>query len=181
MHYVGTTISNVIHRSTGQVALKLCIDVFDKRKEFPFTVRLYPSMSSLIPSTIPYGVFTGQLYRYHSICSEPSAFLNHAVRIADVLVERGCEMKKLQRKFTDFINGKYSKKQNESKFIMKYPRLDKFKMIHEFEKMKRGTPRESLLPTAASSPPPPSPPPPLPIFSSRSISSAASSSLLRLQ
>src|ERR1700761_2543579 len=46
----------------------LQLTVFDKRSEFPFAVRRYPHMCSLIPAYIPYGVFTGQLHRYYRSC-----------------------------------------------------------------------------------------------------------------
>lgn len=40
---------------------RLRLSVFDKRKTFPFVVRRYPLMSSLIPRTIPFAVLSGQL------------------------------------------------------------------------------------------------------------------------
>ncbi len=47
-------------RSAGS---SFCVDVFDKRSEFPFRVLRYPSTDSLIPMSIPYGVFVSQLHR----------------------------------------------------------------------------------------------------------------------
>jgi hypothetical protein len=152
VHYVGTTISNVILRSSSHsdansiVKPKLCIDVFDKRKEFPFVVRLYPTMKSLIPTTIPYGVFMGQLYRYHSICSESNTFLLHAIRIGKVLIERGCEFKKLQTCFKSFLSKHYSHglrshtRKLGCEVLLKYPFMDHFTMLRDFRlEMTRGT------------------------------------------
>ena len=49
---------------------RLRLSVYDKRKSFPFHVRRYPLMSSLIPRSIPYGVFVGLLHRGYRICSD---------------------------------------------------------------------------------------------------------------
>ena len=51
------------------------ISVFDKRSSFNFPVRRYPHMSSLIPRTIPYGVFLGQLHRGYRICTYHHDFM----------------------------------------------------------------------------------------------------------
>ena len=187
VHYVGTTISNV-HRhdvlvpapaglTDAEVGPFVHIDVFDKRKEFPFTVRLYPSMSSLIPTSIPYAVFTGQLHRYHSICSQTHLFFRHALRIHDILVERGCTRQKLLATFAKFLKKKYDAhlKAELSQFVLQYPRLDHRRMIREFGILTRGalpSPRadlapilSALLPPSSPLPPsplPPSPPPPSP-------------------
>ena len=47
-----------IHLETDSNCFHL--SVYDKRKEFPFRVRRYPMMASLIPRTIPCGVFLGK-------------------------------------------------------------------------------------------------------------------------
>jgi hypothetical protein len=103
VHYVGTTISNALSPFPS-----LEIDVFNKRSEFPFVVRLYPHMSSLIPTSIPYGVFTGQLHRFAEICSTPEAFLSQSFSTADVLLERGCKPTRLVQCFQAFLTRRYS-------------------------------------------------------------------------
>jgi hypothetical protein len=83
---------------------KLVVDVFDKRKEFPFAVRRYPHMCSLIPRSIPYGVFTGQLYRFSRICSHAHAFVRNALFVAQTLCAQGCSKHVLRLKFHAFAS-----------------------------------------------------------------------------
>jgi hypothetical protein len=45
------------------------LNICDKRTSFPFDVIRYPHMDSTIPINIPYGVFTGLLYRRYRICT----------------------------------------------------------------------------------------------------------------
>jgi len=106
VHYVGTSITNPPLPSRP-----FHIDVFNKRSEFPFVVRLYPHMSSLIPTNIPYGVFTGQLHRFAEICSTPLAFINQAISTASVLLQRGCVLKRLCRCFKASLQRRYAKPQ----------------------------------------------------------------------
>lgn len=87
-------------RYTGR---QVVMDVFDKRKEFPFPVIRYPHMDSLIPAGIPYGVWTGQLHRYFRICSLLDDFLKHCLHLARVLVSKGCKIPRLCRVFANFV------------------------------------------------------------------------------
>lgn len=98
VHFLGMEISEP-HRPDG----KLVVDVFDKRREFPFDVRRYPHMCSLIPRSIPYGVFTGQLHRFSRICSEPSSFVRNALFVARTLRQQGCSKRVLRLKFHSFV------------------------------------------------------------------------------
>jgi hypothetical protein len=83
---------------------KLSLDVFDKRTEFPFVVNRYPHMRSLIPSSIPYGVFTGLLYRYYRICSSRVAFVKRCAALAQLMVKRGCSVSRLRSRFRAFLS-----------------------------------------------------------------------------
>ena len=42
----------------------------------------YPHLDSVIPTSIPYGVFTGLLYRRYRICTRKTVFLKNAVELA---------------------------------------------------------------------------------------------------
>jgi hypothetical protein len=95
VHFLGMSISS----NAG--ALRL--NVFDKRKEFPFRVRRYPHMQSMIPTSIPYGVFVGQLHRYYRICTTWRDFVKHAQLLAETLVRQGCRWRRLQEKYRSFI------------------------------------------------------------------------------
>jgi hypothetical protein len=83
--------------------------VFDKRKEFPFHVARFPHMKSLIPTSIPYGVFLGQLHRGFRICSHAPQFLSFAVELGRTLMVQGCHKKRLLSRFYSFICDKVTK------------------------------------------------------------------------
>jgi hypothetical protein len=61
VNYLGMRIENVKH--------KFEVSVFDKRKEFGFPVVMYPHLFSNIPHSQAFGVFIGQVARFHRICS----------------------------------------------------------------------------------------------------------------
>jgi hypothetical protein len=93
------------------VASRFRVSVFDKRQTFPFEVRRYPRTDSLIPRTIPYGVFIGQLHRGYRICSDWHDFVTHAVQVAQRLVTNGCTQQRLSKIFRAFVRAtvrKYS-------------------------------------------------------------------------
>ena len=90
---------------------RLTLSVYDKRKDFPFKVKRYPVMESLIPRYIPYGVFLGQLHRGYRICTQATDFLSYAVEVATILRENGCVNNKLKRCMKSFVTN----------FVKKYP------------------------------------------------------------
>ena len=90
---------------------RLTLSVYDKRKDFPFKVKRYPVMASLIPRYIPYGVFQGQLHRGYRICTKAADFLSYAVEVATILRDNGCANNKLKRGFKSFV----------ATFVKKYP------------------------------------------------------------
>ena len=77
--------------------------VYDKRDDFQFVVRRYPRMESLIPQTIPYGVFLGQLHRGYRICTLESDFRTFAVGVACRLIDNGCGRRRLGILFGNFV------------------------------------------------------------------------------
>jgi len=82
------------------------VDVFDKRAEFPFRVLRYPHTDSLIPESIPYGVFTGQLYRYYRICTELTDFLRNSLVLVQTMREQGCSLQRLSKCFHAFVSSR---------------------------------------------------------------------------
>jgi hypothetical protein len=80
------------------------LSVFDKRATFPFHVRRYPLMCSLIPTNIPYGVFVGQLHRGYRICSGDGDFVSFALDVANRLLDNGCASSKLKALFKAFVS-----------------------------------------------------------------------------
>lgn len=85
------------------------VAVYDKRDTFPFEVRRYPRIDSLIPGTIPYGVFTGQLHRGYRICSEHADYLSYAKQVAQRLIANGCKSRRLVTKFKSFTRSSVRK------------------------------------------------------------------------
>lgn len=77
--------------------------VYDKRSTFPFEVRRYPYMASLIPSYIPYNVFTGQCHYTYRICSGSQSFVDAAVVVARRCVHNGCRKHKITDRFKAFV------------------------------------------------------------------------------
>ena len=81
---------------------ELVMDVFDKRRSFPFEVIRYPHMESVIPSNVPYGVFVGLFTRYR-ICNRLGVFIVAATDVAEILFKKGCKALRLKRLFRDFL------------------------------------------------------------------------------
>ena len=89
--------------SSSDKSDRLAISVYDKRKSFPFPVRNYPHLDSVIPKSQAYGVFTGQLYRFHRICTSKLDFVEWAVSIAKYMSQnRGYSRVRLWTKFASF-------------------------------------------------------------------------------
>ena len=78
--------------------------VYDKRRDFKFKVQRYPSMSSLIPDKIPYGVFMGLLYRSYRICSTPFLFVDNVRVLLQTFVTNGCLLSRLFRILRMFLS-----------------------------------------------------------------------------
>jgi hypothetical protein len=81
---------------------RFLLSVYDKRKDFAFTVVRYPKMSSLIPGQIPYGVFVGLLWKGYLICTQWTDFLAYCSEVASRLIVNGCAYTKLCALFRGF-------------------------------------------------------------------------------
>jgi hypothetical protein len=83
-----------------------------KERKFPWPVHKYPRVNSLIPQSIPYGVFTGELHRAHIICrpgiQRTDDFTDAAIKVAKRLCQNGCEPRKLRGKFAAFVYTKFT-------------------------------------------------------------------------
>ena len=82
---------------------KLVMSVYDKRTDFPFKVLRYPHMSSVIPTSIPYGVLTGQLYRFYRICSTIRDFVKASCSVVSILFAQGCVRRRLTQTIERFL------------------------------------------------------------------------------
>ena len=85
------------------------IQVYDKRKDFPFKVVRYPHLDSEIPTNLPYGVFTGLTYRNDRICTEKEDFIKESLDLAKCLWSQGSTLPRLISAFNSYI-GKKKKK-----------------------------------------------------------------------
>jgi len=111
VQFLGMTISpSSSSSSSSSVPHRFSLSVYDKRSSFPFTVRRYPQVSSLIPPTIPYGVWLAQLHRGYRICSSISAFVEFSKIVYDRLVLNGCTSSRLVRIFNQFVYRKTGSK-----------------------------------------------------------------------
>jgi hypothetical protein len=95
VHFLGMTIK--------YIKGNLVTDVFDKRRNFPYYVIRYPHMDSVIPSNIPYGVFTGLLYTRYRICNFVKQFITSSTEAANILIRQGCVKLRLKRLFRAFL------------------------------------------------------------------------------
>ena len=84
---------------------KLCVSVFDKRREFPFNVLRYPHMCSVIPSSIPYAVLVGQMYRFKRICTMWKDFAQETQQVAKLLITQGCTPNRVDAVIRKFVYG----------------------------------------------------------------------------
>jgi hypothetical protein len=86
-----------------EVSGRLALVPDDKRLDFPFQVIRYPHMDSLIPRSMPYGVFMGILHRTYTICSDWLSFVMWLIHFARTLRNQGCSHSRLYRVFLQFM------------------------------------------------------------------------------
>ena len=72
-------------------------------------------MTSLIPHTIPYGVFLGQLHRGYRICTLSDDFLLFSIDVALRLINNGCGARRLSALFATFVRRVVTKYPNRRK------------------------------------------------------------------
>ena len=74
---------------------KLSTKIYDKRDDFNFPIVNFPFLSSNIPSSPAYGVFTSQLIRYARASSLYKDFIDRSMLLAKKLLTQGYQMPKL--------------------------------------------------------------------------------------
>ena len=104
-HYLDLCIS--IYRA------KYSVSLYDKRKDFPFNVILYPFLDGNIPSALSYGVFNSQLVRFVNVNSNFKGFKRDVSDLVSKLVRQGFNLAALRKKFIKFY---YSKLELWSKY-----------------------------------------------------------------
>ena len=78
--------------------------LYDKRKDFNFSVINYPFLSGNIPKIPSYGIYVSQLLRLCRICSKSKKFLAEIKNLNRKLVSQGFVLPTLKRKFKSFCN-----------------------------------------------------------------------------
>ena len=111
---VSPTVVNFLGMQLTLIGGHIDLDVYDKRDAFTFAVNRYPHMHSLIPSSIPYGVFVGLVHRYYRICSTQQSFVRQCANLARILVKQGCAMKRLRSRLFQFLDKRPRAKWNNA-------------------------------------------------------------------
>ena len=106
----GDVVANFVGMKISIKSRHRCrVRVYDKRADFPFQVRMYPHLRSNIPLSLAYGVFIGQLHRYHRICTNVNDFLRCSIALARKLIAQ-CYVKRiLARRFRVFLSCRVKK------------------------------------------------------------------------
>ena len=97
-HYLDLCIS--IYRG------KFSVSLYDKRKDFPFTVIAYPFLDGNIPEALSYGVFTSQLVRFAKVNSTLKGFTSNVSDLVCKLVSQGFNLAALRKRFVKFYHSK---------------------------------------------------------------------------
>ena len=130
---------NFLGMHIKETGVSLSLDVYDKRKDFPFQVVRYPHLDSAIPSSIAYGVFIGQLHRFKLICSAMTSFVRNACNVALTLVRQSSSLPRLRNSFETFCRRKVTR----TRWNIKVKEL--IYLFHDFMEMHlRGLPVPEL-------------------------------------
>ena len=93
---------------------KISTKLYDKRDDFSFQIVNFPFLSSNIPSSPTYGVYTSQLIRYARCCSQYSDFSARHKTLVERLLSQGFKSNRLSNTFKKFYDrhndliGKYN-------------------------------------------------------------------------
>jgi hypothetical protein len=90
------------------------VNVANSDKKFPFPKISYPSLNGNFPKVLGYGIYTGQLHRFSTICTDHNDFLNNTIKLAKTLIPKGYVKRHLYQKLCSFIQ--------TSTFTYKFPR-----------------------------------------------------------
>ena len=81
---------------------QLRTSIYDKGDDFNFRITNFPFLSSIIPSSLAYGVFISQLIPYSRACSTYECFIIRARRLSSKLLKQGYLVERLKLSFTKF-------------------------------------------------------------------------------
>ena len=98
--------------------------VIDRSNISPSREANFPFLSSNIPSSPAYGVFSSQLIRYARACSSYECFILRAVRLSSKLLRQGYVVERLKSSLRKFY-GRYGD-------LIKHYEVSLSKMLHDF-------------------------------------------------
>lgn len=83
--------ADVLDLSISIVNKKFVSKLYDKRRDFNFTINAFPFFASNISRSILYGTFYAQVIRYCRICSEPCDAIREIISLKQALLMKGYE------------------------------------------------------------------------------------------
>jgi hypothetical protein len=73
-------------------------------KKFPYPKINYPSLLGNFPKVLGYGVFTGQLHRFASICTTSRDFMDSTIKTSQLLLNKGYKRSLLYKKLDSYMH-----------------------------------------------------------------------------
>ena len=116
-------IHNNINSNRNIPRYSLLVNIHDKRNDFSFKVMKYPLVHSLIPRSIPYGVFLGQLHRGYRLCNNRIGFVEFAIKVTKNLISNGCILSQLLKSFKSFVFSKFHTTRDALIIIREFKKL----------------------------------------------------------
>jgi hypothetical protein len=99
--------------------LRYVTSVFDKRREFPFEVIMYPHVTSNMPRSVAYGVFVGQLHRFARACTLLSDLEVEIQGLLNIFLRKNFACRKLRQKLIQFTQNTVVSKYNTARWKLK--------------------------------------------------------------
>lgn len=132
-------------------------DLYDKRKDFNFSIVNYPFLDGNIPKRIGWSVLVSQLIRYSRVCDNVTSFASHSSSLLSKLSKQSFSDSFLLQKLKIFVHkyqeqiSKYSSSTNNpdlfkknlvidiwSEFLIKSHHMTITKKIEERKKTRKG-------------------------------------------
>jgi hypothetical protein len=82
---------------------KFICSVYDKRDDFPFICNRFPAVDTNISKNSIYNIFTNEMNRFFTICSDTATVFNEIKKLKDLLLARRYLESQLSARFSRFI------------------------------------------------------------------------------
>ena len=97
-HVLDLSVAVNIELKTASTSL------FDKRREFDFTISNFPDVTGNISNSMAYGIISSQLLRYYKACTIYSDFINNVNLLVIKLLQQSYDKDKIIKKIVSFVN-----------------------------------------------------------------------------